>query len=90
MAREIPGELLLSERAVHFVPETEDGEGEGARSWALERVSETASRRWCLQERAVELFLTTGHAHLLAFPDASERDTFLKALHKLRPLPGYV
>lgn len=52
----------------------------GAASWPLETVVQVATRRWCLQETAAELFLSSGHAHLLAFADASERTAFLKAL----------
>ncbi|XP_060803751.1 lysosomal-trafficking regulator [Amyelois transitella] len=76
--RDAPGELLLSERSVHFVPETE--EDGPAHSWPLERLERVVTRRWCLQERAVELFLNSGHAQLLAFADTSERDAFVRAL----------
>lgn len=51
-----------------------------AASWPLEAVVQVATRRWCLQETAAELFLSSGHAHLLAFADVSERTAFLKAL----------
>lgn len=51
-----------------------------AQSWPLEAVVQVATRRWCLQERAVELFLSSGHAHMLAFADQHERAAFLKAL----------
>ncbi|KPI96894.1 Lysosomal-trafficking regulator [Papilio xuthus] len=94
--RETSGELLLSDRCIHFVPEWcgeagevgeaggEGGEGEGescaAQSWALGSVARVCPRRWCLQERAAELFLLSGHAHLLAFAATAERDAFLRAL----------
>ncbi|XP_045534556.1 serine/arginine repetitive matrix protein 2-like [Papilio machaon] len=90
--RETSGELLLSDRCIHFVPEWcgeegeegAEGEGEGsscaAQSWALGSVSRVCPRRWCLQERAAELFLLSGHAHLLAFAATAERDAFLRAL----------
>ncbi|CAG4961677.1 unnamed protein product [Parnassius apollo] len=96
VASETPGELLLSDRCIHFVPECSEEEGEGAgggtgviggaegceaQSWALGSVARVCARRWCLQERAAELFLLSGHAHLLAFTDTPERDAFLHALN---------
>ncbi|XP_068632713.1 lysosomal-trafficking regulator [Battus philenor] len=85
---ETNGELLLSDRYIHFVPECPGGEEEGsggaescaAQCWALSSVARVCPRRWCLQERAAELFLLSGHAHLLAFAAANERDAFLRAL----------
>ncbi|KAJ2942698.1 hypothetical protein O0L34_g2168 [Tuta absoluta] len=96
---ETEGELLLSDRCIHFVPEDSEDEAtppkKGARpmskssaqSWPLEAVVQVATRRWCLQERAAELFLSSGHAHLLAFTDFNERAVFLKALERCH-LPG--
>ncbi|XP_053613102.1 lysosomal-trafficking regulator isoform X2 [Plodia interpunctella] len=75
--RDTRAELLLSDRCIHLVPETEQGV---PLSWPLERLERVVTRRWCLQERAVELFLNSGHAQLLAFPDTEERDAFVKAL----------
>ncbi|KAM3959590.1 LOW QUALITY PROTEIN: lysosomal-trafficking regulator mauve [Aphomia sociella] len=76
VASDTRGELLLSDRCVHFVP---DGSG-APHSWPLERVVAAATRRWCLREHAVELFLSSGHAQLLAFEDEHERAAFLRAL----------
>ncbi|CAH2107922.1 unnamed protein product [Euphydryas editha] len=75
---ETAGELLLTDRCIHFVPE----EAEGAASWALGGVARVATRRWCLQERALELFLCCGRALLLAFADTAERAAFLAHLQR--------
>lgn len=81
--------LVMVLRCIHFVPEWcgeegAEGAGEGetcaAQSWALGSVARVCPRRWCLQERAAELFLLSGHAHLLAFAATPERDAFLRAL----------
>ncbi|XP_059049622.1 uncharacterized protein LOC131844698 [Achroia grisella] len=84
VARDNDGDLLLTDRCLHFVPDGDTFslslcEGE-AHSWPLARVAGVATRRWCLQERAVELFLSSGHAHLLAFPAEPDRAAFLRAL----------
>ncbi|KAL4704358.1 hypothetical protein ACJJTC_010743 [Scirpophaga incertulas] len=91
---ETNGELLLTDRAIHFVPErgggvggaeyTEEGGNGGAARWALSRVVRACTRRWCLQERALELFLAHG-ARLLAFPAALDRAAFLRALAATAP-----
>ncbi|XP_052739535.1 lysosomal-trafficking regulator isoform X2 [Bicyclus anynana] len=80
VAAEAPGELLLTDRCLHFVPEEEGPGGEGAASWSLGAVARVATRRWCLQERALELFLCCGRALMLAFADTAERAAFLAAL----------
>ncbi|KAL0880570.1 hypothetical protein ABMA27_001801 [Loxostege sticticalis] len=85
---EARGELLLTDRSIHFVPEdtSEDDEppetsqSGHAQCWSLSSVVQVATRRWCLQERALELFLSSGHAQLLAFDTDTERGAFLKAL----------
>lgn len=43
-------------------------------------MAKVATRRWCLQERAIELFLCCGRALMLAFADTAERAAFLAAL----------
>ncbi|XP_072938905.1 lysosomal-trafficking regulator [Epargyreus clarus] len=93
VASETPGELLLTDRCIHFVPEESAAAGAaagadaeaGALCWALGAVRGAATRRWCLQERALELFLHSGRAHLLAFADADERAAFLKHLARHHP-----
>ncbi|KAG7306134.1 hypothetical protein JYU34_008721 [Plutella xylostella] len=101
-SRDQPGELLLSDRSIHFVPEDSedelevDEEGPKKRekyisdapeqlSWTLEQVRGVATRRWCLREVAVEIFLYTGHAHLIAFDDPADRAAFLRALPRSEP-----
>ncbi|XP_028169314.1 arf-GAP with Rho-GAP domain, ANK repeat and PH domain-containing protein 1-like [Ostrinia furnacalis] len=82
------GELLLTDRSIHFVPEDSGSDDDSwepwapgrAQCWALGSVTAVGTRRWCLQERAVELFLSSGHAQLLAFDSEAERANFLKAL----------
>ncbi|XP_045768851.1 lysosomal-trafficking regulator isoform X1 [Maniola jurtina] len=81
VAHETCGELLLTDRCIHFIPEEGSGEGEeSASSWSLGAVAKVATRRWCLQERAIELFLCCGRALMLAFADTAERAAFLAAL----------
>lgn len=99
-AAELDGELLLSDRCIHFVPESAAPARKDrlciphvqaaaeAQSWPLEAVLQVATRRWCLQERAVELFLSSGHAHMLAFADQHERAAFLKALASTQHPPA--
>ncbi|CAH0714099.1 unnamed protein product, partial [Brenthis ino] len=79
---EVGGELLLTDRYIHFVPEEGEG-GAGAARWSLGAVARVATRRWCLQERALELFLCCGRALLLAFADTDERANFLTHLSKM-------
>ncbi|CAB3250851.1 unnamed protein product [Arctia plantaginis] len=105
VAAELDGELLLSDRCIHFVPEDTSGDrplrkdrlyipevqaAAEAASWPLESVVQVGTRRWCLQERAVELFLSSGHAQLLAFADQTERAAFLKALAACQHPPARV
>ncbi|KAI8422153.1 hypothetical protein MSG28_006064 [Choristoneura fumiferana] len=87
-AQEQPGELLLTDRCIHFVPDSvgSGGAESEALSWALEDVQHVATRRWCLQERAAELFVAAGRAHLLAFAGQAERAAFLA--HAARHLPA--
>ncbi|KAJ8721734.1 hypothetical protein PYW07_002509 [Mythimna separata] len=95
VAAELDGELLLTDKCIHFVPDDappdppkrkdrlyipEVQASPQAQCWALQDVLQVATRRWCLQERAVELFVSSGHAHMLAFSDTAERAAFLKAL----------
>ncbi|XP_037870206.1 lysosomal-trafficking regulator isoform X2 [Bombyx mori] len=81
-AHEAAGEVLLSATHVHFV-----ADGGGAQAWPLGSVRALHTRRWCLQERALELFLDDGHAHLLAFDAEADRLAFLKALAASAALP---
>lgn len=81
-AHEAAGEVLLSATHVHFV-----ADGGGTQAWPLGSVRALHTRRWCLQERALELFLDDGHAHLLAFDAEADRLAFLKALAASAALP---
>lgn len=36
-------------------------------SWSYEEIQEIRTRRHCLQDNALEIFLTTGRTYLLAF-----------------------
>ncbi|XP_041987707.1 lysosomal-trafficking regulator isoform X2 [Aricia agestis] len=70
------GELLLTDRRLHWVPE----EPAEPLCLPLRSLAAVATRRWCLRECALELFLRSGRAHLLAFEDQAERSAFLKQL----------
>ncbi|XP_047019225.1 lysosomal-trafficking regulator isoform X5 [Helicoverpa zea] len=104
-AAELDGELLLSDRSVHFVPDPapaapprrthslvvpEVQAAPQASRWPLAHIMQVSTRRWCLQERAVELFLSSGQAHLLAFADTAERAAFLKALAATQHPPARI
>ncbi|KAF9805732.1 hypothetical protein SFRURICE_009364 [Spodoptera frugiperda] len=66
VAAELDGELLLTDKCIHFVPDDapplpsrrerlyipELQAAPQAHSWALDSVAQVATRRWCLQERA--------------------------------------
>ncbi|CAG4966953.1 unnamed protein product [Colias eurytheme] len=80
VAAELGGELLLTDRAIHFVPDTGDGD-----AWPAHSVYAAATRRWCLQERAVEVFVRPSHAYLLAFETPADRTAFLTQLTRLHP-----
>ncbi|XP_063893728.1 lysosomal-trafficking regulator isoform X1 [Helicoverpa armigera] len=104
-AAELDGELLLTDRSVHFVPDPapaapprrthtlvvpEVQAAPQASRWPLTHIMQVSTRRWCLQERAVELFLSSGQAHLLAFADTAERAAFLKALAATQHPPARI
>ncbi|XP_074102061.1 lysosomal-trafficking regulator mauve isoform X2 [Cotesia typhae] len=96
---EIPGEALIGETCLYFVPDdpkksvySQDtallGAGcsgldlamAGGTAWKLKDIKELHRRRYQLQERAIEFFLTTGRTLLLAFNSSKERDEFVSQL----------
>ncbi|XP_038214540.1 lysosomal-trafficking regulator, partial [Zerene cesonia] len=80
VAAERAGELLLTDRAIHFVPDAGDGD-----AWPAHSVYAAATRRWCLQERAVEVFVRPSRAYLIAFETPADRTAFLTQLARLHP-----
>ncbi|XP_057327101.1 lysosomal-trafficking regulator [Microplitis mediator] len=96
---EIPGEALIGETCLYFVPDNPEmsvysqdtallGGGcsgldlamAGGTAWKLKDIRELHRRRYQLQERAIEFFLTTGRTLLLAFNSSKERDEFVSQL----------
>ncbi|CAK1549285.1 unnamed protein product [Leptosia nina] len=89
VAAETGGELLITDRAIHFVPDALPDSvdavcGEGV-AWPAPSVYAAATRRWCLQERAVEVFVRPSRAHLLAFETPADRSAFLAHLTRTHP-----
>ena len=89
--RVIPGLLVLTKVALHFLP-TSEQLLEGARDtrWELRRLSEVLSRRYLLQLRALEIFFGTGGSFssvLIAFDGTKERHDAQKAVLS-QQLPG--
>ncbi|XP_054259566.1 lysosomal-trafficking regulator isoform X2 [Macrosteles quadrilineatus] len=87
-ALEHPGELLIGETCLYFVPSTEPSKLDVtngsldacSQAWQFEDVKEIHNRRYQLQERALEIFLLNGKTYLLAFESSSERDLFASEL----------
>ncbi|XP_015121948.1 lysosomal-trafficking regulator [Diachasma alloeum] len=101
---ELPGEALIGETCLYFVPDKPDSplHGDialggldlamaGGTAWRLEDIRELHRRRYQLQERAIEIFLVTGRTYLLAFNSSKERDEFVAELSTCnlpRRVPG--
>lgn len=92
VAADTLGDLLLNDRYIHFFPDvltdvSSDGQPDMKEAstlcWCLDLITCVVTRRWCLREVAVELFMNTGHAQLIAFDDTNDRNAFLKALNSL-------
>ncbi|KAK0171372.1 hypothetical protein PV328_009113 [Microctonus aethiopoides] len=90
---ESSGKVLIGETCLYFVPDNPDipiytdiGLGgldlamAGGTAWRLENIREIHCRRYQLQERAIEIFLTTGRTYLLAFNSSKDRDNFTSEL----------
>lgn len=100
-AIELPGELLIGECSLHFVPDdtveqssnlfeiTPTGLDLSCMKWQFENIREIHNRRFQLQERALEIFLTNGKTYLVAFPSSKDRDDFVQQL-SLCHLPNRV
>ncbi|KAF4527890.1 hypothetical protein B566_EDAN012302 [Ephemera danica] len=82
---EISGELLVGETCLYFVPEeleavscgpcsTLEQQHHGSVAWQFEEIREIHPRRFQLQERAVEVFLTNGKTYFLAFPTLEDKN----------------
>ncbi|GFG30500.1 hypothetical protein Cfor_08123, partial [Coptotermes formosanus] len=99
-ANEVPGELLIGESCLYFVPDdsmletdlTEMTAGSldvSSTAWSFENVKEIHNRRFQLQERALEIFLLNGKTYLVAFQSSKERDKFASELSQCQ-LPNRV
>lgn len=68
-------------RCIHFLPDIgDDHQSITGAYWPLIDIVNVSTRRWQLKERAVEVFLSSGHAHLIAFASFSEMRAFLNSL----------
>uniref|UniRef100_A0A1B6DVR8 Lysosomal-trafficking regulator n=1 Tax=Clastoptera arizonana TaxID=38151 RepID=A0A1B6DVR8_9HEMI len=89
-AYEVPGELLIGESCLYFVPSNEYLKAEvnsacmdifsQSQAWHFEDIKEVHNRRIELQERALEIFLLNGKTFLMAFQSSNERDLFSNEL----------
>lgn len=85
-AQSVPGELLIGETCLYFVPSSEGTMKElnsscndfffSSQAWQLDEIKEVHTRRFQLKERALEIFLLNGRTYLLAFESSSDRDKF--------------
>ncbi|XP_022782202.1 lysosomal-trafficking regulator-like isoform X2 [Stylophora pistillata] len=57
-------------------------------SWLYEEIQEIRTRRYCLQDNGLEIFLNTGRTYLLAFDTKEDREKVLEQF-KQRHLPWY-
>lgn len=81
---EVPGELLIGESCLYFVPSSESSMPEliagsvdiCSQAWLFEEIKEVHNRRFQLQERGLEIFLLNGKTYLLAFETSADRDMF--------------
>ncbi|XP_014251875.1 lysosomal-trafficking regulator isoform X2 [Cimex lectularius] len=74
----LPGELLIGHCSLYFVP----GSDGNTMEWAFSEIKELHKRRFELQDRALELFLTNGKTYLIAFETFKDRDSFIAVLHE--------
>lgn len=85
---EIPGEILLTNDQLHFIPHGEYKGSTGSLTFSLDLDSlrDVAARWYQLIDCALEIFCEEGVTRLIAFGEAKRRDAFLKRLASLRPL----
>lgn len=86
---EMPGEVLLGENSLQFVPEELGkhkcalGEEEASHEvWPYTEVQEVLLRRFRLRDNALELFLRNGVTALLAFHTTQDRNEFCRHLRQ--------
>ncbi|XP_043243062.1 uncharacterized protein LOC122392349 isoform X2 [Amphibalanus amphitrite] len=85
----VPGEVLISDSNLYFVVDRTASTGSsvagmvlgssecGYQRWPCEDIRELHRRRYELRECAVELFMSTGHTHLITFSTTEARERFL-------------
>ncbi|KAJ7352938.1 hypothetical protein OS493_032877 [Desmophyllum pertusum] len=95
----IKGVLLIGESHMYFVGEEAIADTDITQillgnkdaisiSWSYEEIQEIRTRRYCLQDNGLEIFLTTGRTYLLAFDTRQDREIVLEQF-KQRNLPCY-
>lgn len=95
----IKGVLLIGESHMYFVGEEAIADTDITQillgnkdaisiSWSYEEIQEIRTRRYCLQDNGLEIFLTTGRTYLLAFDTKQDREIVLEQF-KQRNLPCY-
>ncbi|CAB3359283.1 Hypothetical predicted protein [Cloeon dipterum] len=79
--QEVSGEILVGETCLYFVSDDLDATQDvSSMAWKFEDVREIHQRRFELNERAVEIFLTNGRTYLLALQSSKLRDDFLQVI----------
>uniref|UniRef100_A0A914YCW7 Lysosomal-trafficking regulator n=1 Tax=Panagrolaimus superbus TaxID=310955 RepID=A0A914YCW7_9BILA len=83
------GEIIISERKIHFLGEEAKSTQKGAKcspvtfAWSYNQLSEIYYRFYLLKDTALELFTTTGDAILIVFATTTDRDMFIGQLKKM-------
>lgn len=86
---ECSGEIIISERKIHFLGEEARSTQKGSKcnpvtfAWSYQQLSEVYSRFYLLKDTALELFTTTGDAFLVVFKSTADRNGFLTQLKKM-------
>ncbi|PAA57784.1 hypothetical protein BOX15_Mlig029130g3 [Macrostomum lignano] len=91
---ETPGEFLIGERCMYFVGDDtvwdasqaqadSSGDAPQSASWSFDEVKEVHLRRYELRDNALEIFLASGAAYLLAFQSPRDRDEVARVVDGL-------
>jgi hypothetical protein len=78
-------------RYLHFMPDCKKKEDSLVDFyWPLDSIVMMVTRRWQLRERAVELFLSSGRAELVAFETTDDMESFLGVINKCHLSNRYI
>uniref|UniRef100_A0A7E4VZY1 Non-specific serine/threonine protein kinase n=1 Tax=Panagrellus redivivus TaxID=6233 RepID=A0A7E4VZY1_PANRE len=86
---ECSGEIIISDRKIHFLGEAAKSTQKGVTcqpvtlAWSYGQLSEINLRHYLLKDNALELFTTTGDAFLIVFATTPDRDNFVEQLNRM-------